>query len=251
MKMNFIFYILLALVISFTSCKKDNYTEPGSFLTGKLVYNNEPINVEYDQVNLQIWQFGFGKKDYIASAIGQDGSFSSLLFDGNYRLVFAPNQGPFMTKIIGAAEKDTIFLALNGSQILNIDVIPYYMVKDASFTSSAGVISATCKLDKIITDDNAKTVERITLYINKTNIVSGSNYYSDPNISLKKDVPAASITALNDALIATATANVSAADLTLTMPVFVPTQTYVFARIGLKISGVEKLIFSPITKIIL
>lgn len=251
MKRKFIFLILLALVISFTSCKKDNYTEPGSFLTGKIVYNDEPINVEYDKVNLQIWQFGFGKKDYIASAIGQDGSFSSLLFDGNYRLVFAPNQGPFMTKIISAAEKDTIFVSLNGSQTLNIEVIPYYMVKDAAFTSNASVISATCKLDQIITDANAKTVERVTLYINKTNIVSGSNYFSDSKSDLKKDVPAASITALNAALTATATANVSAADLTLTMPVFVPAQTYVFARIGLKIAGVEKLIFSPITKVTL
>lgn len=234
MKRKFIFLILLALVISFTSCKKDNYTEPGSFLTGKIVYNDEPINVEYDKVNLQIWQFGFGKKDYIASAIGQDGSFSSLLFDGSYRLVFAPNQGPFMTKIISAAEKDTIFLSLNGSQTLNIDVIPYYMVEDATFTSSAGVISATCKLDKIITDANAKTVERVTLYINKTNIVSGSNYL------VKKDLTGASITDLN---------NVSLTG--VTVPTLVPAQTYVFARLGLKITGVEKLIFSPITKVTL
>lgn len=234
MKRKFIFLILLALVISFTSCKKDNYTEPGSFLTGKIVYNDEPINVEYDKVNLQIWQFGFGKKDYIASAIGQDGSFSSLLFDGNYRLVFAPNQGPFMTKIISAAEKDTIFLSLNGSQTLNIDVIPYYMVEDATFTSSASVISATCKLDKIITDANAKTVERVTLYINKTNIVSGSNYL------VKKDLTGASITDLN---------NVSLTG--VTVPTLVPAQTYVFARLGLKITGVEKLIFSPITKVTL
>lgn len=232
MKMKFIFLILPALVISFTSCKEDNYAEPGSFLTGKIAYNDGAINVEYDKVNLQIWQPGFGKLDYIACVIGQDGTFSSLLFDGDYKLVFAPNQGPFMTKIVSAAAKDTIFVSLKGNQTLNVEVIPYYMVNDAKFTYSAGVISATCKLDKIITDANAKTVERVTLYINKTNIVSGANYL------IKQDLPGAQVVDLN---------NVSLTGVTL--PTLVPTQNYVFARVGLKMTGVEKLIFSPIIKV--
>ena len=110
MKIKFIFLILLALVNSFTSCKKDNYSEPGSFLTGKIAYNDGAINVEYDKVNLQIWQPGFGKLNYIACAIGQDGSFSSLLFDGDYKLVFALNQGSLMHKIVNTSAKDTIFV---------------------------------------------------------------------------------------------------------------------------------------------
>lgn len=231
MKMKFHYIILLALVISFTSCKKDNYNAPGSFLTGKLVYNSEPINVEYNQVNIQLWQPGFGKLDKIDGVIGQDGSFSNLLFDGNYKLVFAPNQGPFMTKIISAAAKDTIFVSLKGSQTLNIEVLPYYMVRNAAFTYNSGAVTASCKLDKIITDANAKLVERVTLYINKTDFVSGAN-----NIA-KTDLSGSAITDLN---------NVS---LSVTVPARVPAQNYVFARIGVKIEGVEKLIFSPITKI--
>ena len=233
MKMKFHYIILFALVVSFTSCKKDNYNAPGSFLTGKIVYNGEPINVEYNQVNMQLWQSGFGKLDKIDGTIEQDGSFSNMLFDGNYKLVFAPNQGPFMTKKVNDVIKDTIYVSMKGSQTLNIEVLPYYMVRNTAFTYATGVVTGKCKLEKIITDANAKSVERVSLYINKTNFVSGAN-----NIALT-DLDGASITDLN---------NVS---LSVTVPARVPTQNYVFARIGVKIAGVEKLIFSPITKITL
>jgi hypothetical protein len=34
-----------------------------------------------------------------------------------------------------------------------------------------------------------------------------------------------------------------------TVPAITPTQNYVFARIGLKVTGVEDMIFSPVVKI--
>jgi hypothetical protein len=37
--------------------------------------------------------------------------------------------------------------------------------------------------------------------------------------------------------------------LSLDVPDIVPAQNYVFARVGIKISGVEKMIFSPVQKI--
>ena len=259
MKRKFIYLILLAFVVNFTSCKEDDYAPPSSTLSGNLAYNGEAINVEYNQVTLQLWQFGLGKKAAINAVIDQDGSYSALLFDGTYRAVFAAGNGPFMTKTIDATVKDTVIFDLSGSKTMDYEVIPYYMVRNATFTNAGGVISASCKLDKIITAaPDAKTVERVSLYINKTAFVSITDYWTEPKkdgppavaaVPLKKDLPGASITALNTALNATATANTVAADLTLTVPTLTPTQTYVFCRIGLKITGVSKMIYSPVVKV--
>jgi hypothetical protein len=106
------------------------------------------------------------------------------------------------------------------------------MIRNSKITGSGTNISANCKIEKIITDSiNAKNIDRITLYINKTQFVSGAD-----NI--------ASTTILGSGI--TDPNNIS---LSLTVPAIVPTQNYVFARIGIKIAGVENLLFSPLQKI--
>jgi hypothetical protein len=37
--------------------------------------------------------------------------------------------------------------------------------------------------------------------------------------------------------------------LSVTVPAIIPTQTFVYARIGLKIAGLEDMIFSPLQKV--
>ena len=56
------------------------------------MYKGEPLNVQYGNVNFELWQPGFGA---INVNINQERGYSSKLFDGNYKLVFAANQGPF------------------------------------------------------------------------------------------------------------------------------------------------------------
>src|SRR5215217_3948136 len=116
MKINFQLMTLLATVILFSSCEKDNYTAPKSILSGKIVYNGEPIGVEYNQVRLQLWQPGFGKLAAIDAQVDQAGSYSALLFDGNYKMVFPQGRGPFRTIQKDAAAKDTVFVNISGNQ---------------------------------------------------------------------------------------------------------------------------------------
>jgi hypothetical protein len=223
--------ICVLLLFSVVSCKKDNYSAPGSILSGHLIYNSDTIQVERNQVPFQIYQYGFGKVGPISSTFAQDGSYSASLFDGNYKIIIPNGQGPFMWKQTAAGDPDTVNVALKGNMTVNLSVTPYYMIRNAQITVSGGTASATCKLEKIITDVNAKDVERVSLYINKDVFVSGGD-----NIA-KMDLAAASITDMN---------NIS---LSVAVPSMTPTQNYVYARIGVKIVGLEDMIFSPLQKI--
>lgn len=231
MKSKIQYIVLVALIVCLSSCKKDNFSEPTSLLSGKVVYKGDPIEVEFGKVTFEIYQFGFGRVGPIGSSVAQDGSYSVLLFDGEYKLIFPNGQGPFMWPRTASGNPDSITIDLKGSKELNIEVMPYYMVRNSQFDVSAGKVTATCKAEKIITDANAKDIEQVTLYINKTQFVS-----ADYNIG-RTSVDGSAI------------ADPSNISLEVEIPSMKPDQNYVFARIGLKIAGVEDRIFSPIQKL--
>lgn len=222
---------MLALGVLFASCQKDNYAEPKTSLTGNIVYQGQPIGVEYSQTRLQLWQPGFGKTGAIDVAIDQNGSYSALLFDGSYKLVIPKSEGPWKSIINAATGNDTTLVTLNGNQQLDIEVLPYYVFKTATISGGEKKVNATVALDKIITGADAKDVERVSLYVSKTMFVSRAN-----NIS-SKDMNGADITDLGNFSIS--------AD----VPSITPTQNYVFARVGIKIAGVEDMLFSKVEKI--
>lgn len=231
MKTRYYYILLIMTAVMASSCKKDNYEAPEVDFTGRLVYKGEAVNVQYDNVNFELWQPGFGKNGAIAVTIAQDGGYSAKLFNGNYKLVFVANQGPFLWPKTANGAQDTIAVNLSGNKVMDIEVVPYYMIRNAAFTVSGRTVTASCSLEKIITDVNAKNIESVVLYVNKTQFV-------DPNNKL-----------VTQELTGTAIANLASLNFSLAVPAIVPTQAYVFARIGVKISGVEDRIFTPVTKL--
>ncbi|WP_373516099.1 DUF3823 domain-containing protein [Persicitalea sp.] len=222
---------ILGLATLFASCQMDNYAEPKTSLTGNIVYKGEPVGVEYNQVRLQLWQPGFGKLAPIDAVIDQDGSYSALLFNGNYKLVFTKNDGPWKTITKDAAAKDTTFVNLNGDQQVDIEVLPYYMIRNAKFSKEPKKVSSTFDVEKIITGVDAKDIERVSLIISRTQFVAranniaitnkeGADVKGKTNFSLSVDVPTVS-----------------------------PAQDFVFARVGVKIKEVEDMVFSKVEKI--
>jgi hypothetical protein len=228
-------YILFSwAIISVVSCKKDNYNEPATFLTGSLMYKGDSVQVERNQVPYQIYQYGFGKVGQIGSntTFAQDGSFSQVLFDGDYKLIIPNGQGPFLWKQTLSGAPDSLAIGLKGHQTVNLEVTPYYMLRNVQIAASSGKVTATFKAEKIITDPTmAKDIERVSLYINKTRFVSGGD-----NIA---------VTDLAGSVIADPD-NIT---VTVTVPTIVPAQKYVFARVGIKIANVEDMIFSPLKEI--
>ena len=224
--------IILGILSSFLySCGLDNYDAPGSVLEGRLVYNGEPINVSYNDVTFQLWEPGWQKKAEINVAVDQDGSYSALLFNANYKLIIPSNQGPFRSKPNAESASDTILVNLSGNKVLDIEVEPYYMIRNPLFTVAGRVVTGTFKADKIITGVNAKNIEEVAIYVNKTMFVD-----------FRSNVAATT-------LAGSAITDLNSISLSTSVPTLVPTQTYVFVRIGLKIQGIEDLIFSPIVKV--
>lgn len=228
---SYTYYIALLVAIATASCKKDNYDPPTSKLTGHVVYKGEALGLEYDQVKFEVYQYGFGKTGPIAAVFAPDGSYSMLLFNGEYKFIIPNGQGPFIWKQTAAGAPDTTVINLQGSQVQDIEVTPYYMLRNPKLTGSGGNVSGTFKIEKIITGASARDVEEVNLYINKTAFVSGAS-----NVAVKS-MKGSDITDPNNV------------NLSIAVPTLNPAQSYVFARIGLKIAGVEDRIFSPIVKI--
>lgn len=219
------YYILfLGMILSLGSCEIDNYDEPGSFFTGAITYEGDTVRVAYNEVRFQLWQSGFGNEGPMDVHVAQDGSFSAVLFDGDYRLSFI--DGPFRPNY---EEGDSINLDINGDTNMNLEVTPYYMIRDPEFSLSGNTVQASIDLEQIITDEDARGIDHVTLYLNTTQFVS-------PNSDASVARADADLTDLNN----------------LSMAVDIPdhvTQNYIFARVGVRISGVEDMIFSPVRKI--
>ena len=122
-------------------------------------------------------------------------------------------------------------MIVNGNTTQDVEVKPYYMLRNAQITGNSTAVAATFALEKIITDANAKDVERVTLFLNKTQFVGEANQLA------RTELAGSAIT------------NMGSINLSVNVPAISPTQNYVFARIGVKIAGVEDLLFSPVQKI--
>lgn len=225
-------YILpLLFCVSVFSCKKDNYEEPKSILSGKFHYKGEPIYVQHDQVPFQLYQYGFGKLGPINGAITQEGTYSHVLFDGAYKLVVSSGQGPFYWPQTGG-KSDSLSVQVKGDTHLDIEVEPYYMIRSPQISKSGANVTASFKVEKIITDAaRAKDIQTVYLLINKTQFVSESDQIGMTTLA------GSAITDPNNV------------NMSVAIPTISPAQNYVFARIGVRIAGVEDRIFSPVVKL--
>jgi hypothetical protein len=231
MKIKSFHILIIAAALISASCKKDNYKEPAAELSGALQYKGENIGVERNQVPFQIYQYGFGKVGAIGGSFAQDGSYGSLLFNGSYKFLIPSGQGPFVWKELAPGVPDSISVTMSGPQTLNIEVTPYYMLRNATVTGGSGKVSATFKVEKIITDANAKDIERVSLYVNSGEFVGQDN-----------------IAVTN--LAGTAITDPNNISLQVSVPSITPAQNFVYARVGLKIVNVEDMIFTPAQKIV-
>lgn len=229
---------LFIICVAILSCKKDNYDAPSVTLQGKITYQGEAINVSSKDVTFELWEPGWGKNGAITVNVNEDGTYSTLLFNGSYKLVIPPSQGPFRSKINNETNSDTVLLQLNGSKTMDIEVVPYYMIRSPKMAlGGTNSVQADFQLEKIITDANAKNIENVFLYLNQTVFVDGTNYIARTSLAGSDITDPASIS-----MQVTIPAVISANGTT-------GTQNYVYARIGVKISGVEDLLFSPVQKI--
>ncbi len=231
MKIKFHYIIILSLMLLSAACKLDNMSPPSVILKGQLMYKGTPVGVEYNQVPFQIYQSGFKGNSPITGTFDQDGNYSILTFNGNYKFTIPGGQGPFQWKELASGGRDTLAINLSGDQTVNIEVTPYYMIRNATLTASGGNITAKLSIEKDITDATAKSIQTVSLFVNKTQFTSSADHAAEADLAG---------TAITDP------ANVN---LSVAIPKFTVVQSYVYARVGIRIAGVEDMIFSPVQKL--
>ncbi|QGY47571.1 DUF3823 domain-containing protein [Maribellus comscasis] len=216
--------VIIAISLIFTGCEIDNYNEPNVFLTGSIVYNGEPLNLSNNEVTLQILEEGWELETPNYAYVNQTGEYSFLTFKGSYTLQFASGQGPFKPN------QESISVELDGDKVVNYEVTPYYLVRSANFSTSGQNVAATFEAAKIITDAS-NTIQTVYLYVSKTSFVDKNTAIATATLS------GGNIT------------NENSISLNVDYPTLVPDQDYIFARVGIKISGVEDMIFSEVIRL--
>ncbi|HLR33544.1 MAG TPA: DUF3823 domain-containing protein [Fodinibius sp.] len=233
--MKYLFLACSVLLLFITACSLndyDNYDTPDAIFEGNIVYEGDPIPVGYNSVSFELWQSGFGKETPIDVTVAQDGSFSAKLFSGKYRLVLKEDQGPYLSPTNTETNSDSIMVDLNGNKSSDIEVLPYYMIRNASFSISDRNVSASFEVEKIMDSENGgKPVESVSLYISKTQFV-------DERTSISSNIVAA-----------TEISDMSNININTDVPELTPEQGYIFARVGVKIVDVEDMLFSNVEKI--
>lgn len=217
--------LLLALTVGLSGCEKDNRTEPKSVLKGRVVFEGQPIGVRSNGVQLELWQHGYQLFTKIPVMIAQDGTFSASLFDGNYKLVRLRGNGPWTDNT------DSIDVELRGSKEIDVPVNPYFVFKNEVYSKGEGKVSATFNLQQVAT---GRTIERVNLYIGTTTIVDPNN-----NVGNAQEV-AANLADLSKPV-----------TLTVNIPAAHASRQYIYARIGVKTSGVGEMLFGMPQKIML
>jgi hypothetical protein len=204
--------LIASLVILIAGCKKDNFKKPESVLTGRVLYNKETVGLRSNGVQLELWQHGFELFTKIPVYVAQDGTFSASLFTGAYKLVLRQGNGPWKDN------SDSLDVTVNGTTNIDINVQPYFIIKNASFTKTATDISTVVTVESVNT---GLPLESVTLYVGNTDIVDQVN-----NVGAVTVVP----------------------DISQPVTITIPSKAS-FARVGVKTAGIAELIYSQVEKI--
>lgn len=217
-----IYLVFLLTVVILSGCELDNFEPPSSTLTGQVVYNDTPLGLRSDGVQLELWQYGYDDFEKIPVFVAQDGSFSAELFDGDYKLVLLRGNGPWLER------EDSIDVNLNGSAEIDVAVNPYYIIEDENISGSGNMVNATFSVEGV---NPVLGVEYVSLYIGESMIVD----------EVRKEgemiLPGAEVT-LGTPL-----------NLSAEIPASISGKGYVFARVGVKTAGVEEMLYSQVQKI--
>ncbi|WP_246853539.1 DUF3823 domain-containing protein [Rufibacter aurantiacus] len=224
MRIKAIFNLMLAFGIMLSGCNEhDNFEPPKSTLTGRVVYNGQPLSLRSGGVQLELWQKGYAFREKIPVFVAQDGSYSATLFDGDYKLVLLRGNGPWVDN------SDSIDVQLRGSTNIDVPVQPYYVIENEQFQRNGNNVTVSLNVREVTP---GRQIERITYYLGKTTIVDAGDWAAVTDIWWPAPESLANVQTL-----------------TLGIPAALANKGYVYARVGIKMAGIEEMIYAPTQKI--
>jgi hypothetical protein len=225
-KVYFIIQTLFIAVLAISGCSKDNYKAPKSLLTGHVVYQGTVLGVRSNGnssggAQLELWQHGYQFFTKIPVYVNQDGSYSALLFDGDYLL----------TRLKGAPwvdQTDSIAVHVKGNTVVDVPVTPYFYVSNATYTKSGTAVTSTITVTKV---NSSSMLEAVRLYLSRTILVDQNQNDAIANIDPASVTPGSPFTA------------------TVSIPSSLLAADAIYARVGVKTTGVAELMYSAPFKI--
>ncbi|WP_278624434.1 DUF3823 domain-containing protein [Parabacteroides gordonii] len=213
----------MLLLVLFTGCGKDNYDAPESKLVGKVTYQGQALNLRGtgEAIQLQLYQDGYEKHDPISVFVGQEGEFSALLFNGEYKLVTRDGNGPWMNR------HDTVTVNLNGHSEVNIEVTPYFMISNEQLAVSGTTMTASFTINQIV---STATINKVMLILSKT------QFADDVNNVFRKDITEVSAGAVNLSADISDNAEIAKAKA-------------LYARVGVLANGADQAIYSTVVRL--
>ena len=239
-RINILMLALLAMTILIGGCEKDNFEPPHEWLTGRLTYQGNTFYLDGNSTNgddelIQFFQEGWGKYEGWPIRIKEDGTFSALLFKGEYKLMVRSGDYPFEWTGWPKNDKgeiDTMIVQLNGDlRIPDIEVTPYFEINNIDITGGA-FVTATFDLKEVLPESGVK-VEKAYLYMGPGELVHSASLVNQSveNIDVTKPV-------------------------TIKMPIAKYRDGYInnfrdygFCRIALKLSNTTRMLWSKTYKV--
>jgi len=227
---HFAITLLAGLGLLAAGCAKDNITPPTSQLTGRITYQNQPLNVRGSgNVQLELWQRGEYNRNKIQVFVAQDGTYSAELFDGDYKLTRLRDNGPWQNNT------DSISVTVKGNTVVDVPVQPYFTIGTTTFAKATNAVTASCLVSQLST---SRSIEYVGLFLNYTQFVD--------NVNVVALTRAEQLANTGATLSGAALANLSTTlNLSFNIPAAAKGKT-LYARVGVKTQGVGELIYSPV-----
>lgn len=212
--------LIIAVTLLLCGCGLDNYDAPTVHLTGRISYEDHTLFVRHGTISFDLYQDGFEKREPIKVYVAQDGTFSSLLYAGDYTLTATDNNGPWLN------DSEPLKIELRGDTEVDYKVTPYFTISDAAIVLNGTTVKAVCNVNKVAGEQAAR---RLSLFIGKSALV-GDNTYN--YISRTNQMPV----------------NIGGNSLSCNLKNEADYDA-LYARLGLQIDGVAEMIYSETVKI--
>lgn len=131
MKIKTICLASLAMLL-LAGCEYDNYDMPDAILSGRVIYERNPVGVRTTATRLELWQDGYANRTKIDVNIAHDGTYSAALFNGRYKIVRATG-APW-----DAQSSDTIIVEVKGNTTKDIEVNPFIAISNEKIRKESG-----------------------------------------------------------------------------------------------------------------
>jgi hypothetical protein len=235
MKFDRLIVAALAPMLLMTGCDNifglDNFDEPNAVLTGRVVYQGQPLQLRSGGVELDLLQPGYELSTRIPVYVDQDGTFSASVFNGTYKLIPRAGNGPWLNTT------DTITVNVSGTTAVDVPVTPYYTVQNQQVSFSASPLSITGTMT-VGSVNTTRAVEWVALYVGTTAFADRTNRIAFV------ERPRAQIPNLTSPI--SITVNLPANIHVTQSP---ERRDHVYVRMGIKTVGVAEMIFGPLVKV--